>query len=139
MHHSCTVSVFQWHKHTFHQCKVQCTLFEQYNNMTSWCEPFSACAWTHEKAKSIRQAPITLLIAHLQKIASPPALLHEPSPTLASANNLSILKKLKCALCSNVLSQPLSRIDVQCTGMHQVPHRVHSSIWRCELSLLLRR
>ena len=57
--------------------------------------------------KSVRQAPSTLLIAHLQMIASPPAVLHEPSPTLASANNLSILKKLKCALCSNVLSQPL--------------------------------
>ena len=56
--------------------------------------------------RSVRQAPSTLLIAHLQKIASPPALLHD-SPTLASANNLSILKKLKCALCSNVLSQPL--------------------------------
>ena len=57
--------------------------------------------------RSVRQAPSTLLIAHLQMIASPPALLHEPSPTLASANNLLILKKLKCALCSNVLSQPL--------------------------------
>ena len=86
--------------------------------MTSaWCEHFSACAWTHEKAKSrknIRQAPSTLLIAHLQKIASPPALLYEPSPTLASANNLSILKKLKCALCSNVLSQPL---ELTCSAL----------------------
>ena len=27
---------------------LQCTLFEQYNNMTSWCEHFSACVWTHE-------------------------------------------------------------------------------------------
>ena len=57
------------------------------------------------KVETIRQAPNTL-IAHLQ-IASPPALLHEPSPTLASVNNLSILEKLKCALCSNALSQPL--------------------------------
>ena len=45
------------------------------------------------KVESVRQAPNTL-IAHLQKIASPPALLHEPSPTLASVNNLLILEKL---------------------------------------------
>ena len=64
--------------------------------------------------RSVRQAPSTLLIAHLQMIASPPALLHEPSPTLASANNLSILKKLKCALCSNVLSQPL---ELTCSSL----------------------
>ena len=57
---------------------------------------------------------LTLLIAHLQKIAFPQALLHEPSPTLASANNLSILKKLKCALCSNVLSQPL---ELTCSSL----------------------
>ena len=64
--------------------------------------------------RSIRQAPSTLLIAHLQKIASPPALLHEPSPTSASANNLSILQKLKCALCSNILSQPL---ELTCSAL----------------------
>ena len=31
VHHKCTVSVFQWHKHTDSQCKVRCkrTLFEQ--------------------------------------------------------------------------------------------------------------
>ena len=34
-------------------------------------------------------------ISAIMKIASPPTLLHEPSPTLASASNLSILKKLK--------------------------------------------
>ena len=62
------------------------------------------CMCTHEKAKSRKE--------HFQKIAS--ALLHEPSPTLASANNLSILKKLKCALCSNILSQPL---ELTCSAM----------------------
>ena len=65
------------------------------------------------KVETVCQAPNTL-IAHLQKIASPPALLHEPSPTLASVNNLSILKKLKCALCSNVLSQPL---ELTCSAL----------------------
>eukprot|EP00731_Ephydatia_muelleri_P006415 Em0003g663a len=42
------------------------------------------------------------------------ALLHEPSPTLASVNNLLILEKLKCALCSNVLSQPL---ELTCSAL----------------------
>ena len=69
------------------------------------------CKWTHEKAKSrnCSQAGISpnTLIAHLQKIASPAAFLHEPSPPLASVNNLSILEELKCAICANVLSQPL--------------------------------
>ena len=46
------------------------------------------------KVGSVRQAPNTL-IAQLQKIASPPALFQEPSPTLASVNKLLILKKLK--------------------------------------------
>ena len=40
--------------------------------------------------------------------------LHEPSPTLASVKYLSILKKLKCALCSNVLSQPL---ELTCSSL----------------------
>ena len=62
------------------------------------------------KVESIRQAP-NALIAHLQKTAAPPALLHEPSPTLA---NLLILEKLKCALCSNVLSQLL---ELTCSAL----------------------
>eukprot|EP00731_Ephydatia_muelleri_P003368 Em0001g3368a len=33
-------------------------------------------------------------------------LLHEPSPPLASMNNQLMLKELKCAVCSNILSQP---------------------------------
>ena len=41
----------------FHQCKVQCTLFEQFNNKTSWCEHFSACAWTPKVERSVCQAP----------------------------------------------------------------------------------
>ena len=93
MKDKCTVSVFQWHKHTFHQCKVQCTLFEQYNSMISWCQ----CTWVggHMKRPKVESRQYITLIAHLQKI-SPPALLHEPSPPLASV-----------CLCSNVLSQPL--------------------------------
>ena len=76
------ISVAQ--KHTFHQFKST-----------------SVHVWVGEhmkrpKVESIRQAPNTL-IAHLQKIASPPALLHEPSPPLASVNNLLISEKLKCA------------------------------------------
>ena len=55
------------------------------------------------------QAGVTpnLLIAHLEKIASPPFLLREPSPSLASVNNQLMLKELKCAVCSNILSQTL--------------------------------
>ena len=53
------------------------------------------CGWTHEKAKS-RKRPNTLLIAH----ASPPALL--------------FLEKLKCALCSNILSHPL---ELTCSAL----------------------
>ena len=88
--------------------------------------------------RSVRQAPSTLLIAHLQMIASPPALLHEPSPTLASAKQPVDLKEAEvCTVFQR--SFTATRIDVQCTGMHQVPHRVHSSIWCCELSPLPRR
>eukprot|EP00731_Ephydatia_muelleri_P021472 Em0014g63a len=65
------------------------------------------------KVGSVRQAPNTL-IAHLQKIASPPALLHEPSPSLASMNNKLIVEKLKCAVCSNVLSEPL---ELTCSAL----------------------
>eukprot|EP00731_Ephydatia_muelleri_P017324 Em0010g422a len=68
------------------------------------------------KAGTVRQAGISpnTLIAHLQKIASPAAFLHEPSPPLASVNNLSILEELKCAICANVLSQPL---ELMCSAL----------------------
>ena len=68
------------------------------------------------KAGTVHQAGISpnTLIAHLQKIASPAAFLHEPSPPLASVNNLSILEKLKCAICANVLSQPL---ELMCSAL----------------------
>ena len=60
-----------------------------------------------------REAGVTpnLLIAHLEKIAPPPVLLHEPSPPLESVNNQFMLNELKCAVCSNILSQPL---ELQC-------------------------
>ena len=63
-----------------------------------------------------RQAGVTpnLLIAHLEKIAPPPVLLHEPSPPLASVNNQLMLKELKCAVCFNILSQPL---ELQCGAL----------------------
>ena len=62
------------------------------------------------------QAGVTpnLLIAHLEKIAPPPVLLREPSPPLASVNNQLMLKELKCAVCSNILSQPL---ELQCSAL----------------------
>ncbi|KAL5491665.1 hypothetical protein EMCRGX_G016997, partial [Ephydatia muelleri] len=105
VHHKCTVSVFQWQKHTDSQCKV--------------CEHFSACASGHmkrPKAGTVCQAGISpnTLIAHLQKIASPAAFLQEPNPPLASVNNLSILEELKCAICANVLSQPL---ELMCSAL----------------------
>ena len=60
VHHKCTVSVFQWHKHTFHQCKVQQCTCEQYNSMISWCEhSVHVGGWTHEKAKSRKRSPGT--------------------------------------------------------------------------------
>eukprot|EP00731_Ephydatia_muelleri_P003407 Em0001g3407a len=52
--------------------------------------------------------------AHLEKIVPPPVLLHEPSPPLASVNNQLMLKELKCAVCSNILSQPL---ELQCGAL----------------------
>ena len=63
-----------------------------------------------------RQAGFTpnLLIAHLEKVAPPPVLLCEPSPPLASMNSQFMLKELKCALCSNILSQPL---ELQCGAL----------------------
>ena len=63
-----------------------------------------------------RQAGFTpnLLIAHLEKVAPAPVLLREPSPPLASMNNQFMLKELKCALCSNILSQPL---ELQCGAL----------------------
>eukprot|EP00731_Ephydatia_muelleri_P017420 Em0010g518a len=63
-----------------------------------------------------RQAGVTpnLLIAHLEKIAPPPVLLHEPSPPLASVNNQLMLKELKCSVSSNILSQPL---ELQCGAL----------------------
>lgn len=93
--------------------------------MTSWCtahqvcEHFSVCASGHIRRSTVgrgRQAGMTpnLLIAHLQRIAPPPVLLREPSPPLASKNNPSIIKELKCALCSNVLSQPL---ELMCSAL----------------------
>ena len=77
-----------------------------------------------------RQAGVTpnLLIAHLEKIAP------EPSLPLASVNNQLMLKELKC-MCS--VLQQATGTTVWCTGVHQVPPGVDSSIWRCELSLLL--
>ncbi|KAL5493981.1 hypothetical protein EMCRGX_G015242 [Ephydatia muelleri] len=68
------------------------------------------------KAGTVRQAGISpnTLIAHLQKIASPPAFLHEPSPPLASVKDLSILEELKCSICANVLSQPL---ELMCSAL----------------------
>eukprot|EP00731_Ephydatia_muelleri_P033461 Em0030g18a len=68
------------------------------------------------KAGTVCQAGISpnTLIAHLQKIASPAAFLQEPNPPLASVNNLSILEELKCAICANVLSQPL---ELMCSAL----------------------
>ena len=68
--------------------------------------------WTPTVGRG-HQAGVTpnLLIAHLEKIPPTQVLLCEPSPPLASVNNQLMLKKLKCAVCSNILSQPL---ELQC-------------------------
>ena len=47
-------------------------------------------------------------------IAPRPVLLRELSPPLASMNNQLMLKELKCALCSNILLQPL---ELQCGAL----------------------
>ena len=75
-----------------------------------------------------RQAGVTpnLLIAHLKKTATPSVLLHEPSPPLASVNNQLMLKELKCAVCSNILTA--TGTAVWCTGVCQVPPGVDGSI-----------
>ena len=77
-----------------------------------------------------RQACVTpnLLIAHLEKIAP------EPSLPLASVNNQLIDAK-GAEVCS--VLQQATGTTVWCTGVHQVPPGVDSSIWHCELSLLL--
>ncbi|KAL5481525.1 hypothetical protein EMCRGX_G021706 [Ephydatia muelleri] len=48
-----------------------------------------------------------MLIAHLWKIAPPPIFSSEPYPPLASQNSATVLKELKCMVCSNILKQPL--------------------------------
>ena len=77
------------------------------------------CAHGHVRRSTVssgRQAGITpnLLITHLWKIAPPPIVLHEPCPLTAAKNSMSILKELKCVLCSNILSQPL---ELACSSL----------------------
>ena len=48
-----------------------------------------------------------MLIAHLWKIAPPPIFSSEPYPPLAGQNSATVLKELKCMVCSNILKQPL--------------------------------
>ena len=77
------------------------------------------CAHGHVRRSIVssgRQAGITpnLLITHLWNIAPPPIVLHEPCPLTAAKNSMSILKELKCVLCSNILSQPL---ELACSSL----------------------
>ena len=85
-----------------------------------------------------RQASVTpnLLIAHLEKIVPPPVLLHEPSPPFGKREQPVDAKGAE--VCS-VLQHPLAATGTAmwCTSVHQVLPGVDSSIWRCELSLLL--
>ena len=79
------------------------------------CEYFKTCAHGHVRRSTVpsgQHAGITLnlLITHLWKIAPPPIVLHEPCPLTAAKNSMSILKELKCALCSNILPQPLELV-----------------------------
>ena len=85
------------------------------------CEHFKMCAHGHVRRLTAatcngRQAGITpnLLITHLWKIAPPPIVLREPCPPLATKNNMSILKELKCVLCSNIVSRPL---ELTCSAL----------------------
>ena len=52
-----------------------------------------------------------MFIAHLLKIAPPPIFSCEPNPQLASQNSVSVLNKLKCVVCSNILTQ---RLELPC-------------------------
>ena len=97
----CKVELLPNHIHVY-----EITVFMQV------CEYFKMCAHGHVRRSTVpsgRQAGITpnLLITHLWKIAPPPIVLHEPCPLTAAKNSMSILKELKCALCSNIFSQPL--------------------------------
>ena len=76
------------------------------------CEHFSINAKGHVRKHTVgrgRQPGLTpnMLIAHLWKIAPPPIFSSEPYPPLASQNSATVLKELKCMVCSNILKQPL--------------------------------
>ena len=98
VHHKCAVILFEWQKHIDHECKVNSTIcFLKVHHDVQVREHFRACSSGHMRRPTVgrgRQAGVTpnLLIAHLEKIAPPPVLLHEPSPPLASVNNQLNLK-----------------------------------------------
>ena len=119
VHHKCAVILFEWQNHTDRKSKVNSTQLLICHHGVQVCEHFRACSSGHMRKPTVgrgRQASVTpnLLIAHLEKIVPPPVLLHEPSPPLASVNNQLMLKELKCAVCSNILSQPL---ELQCGAL----------------------
>ena len=126
LHYKCAVIPSQWLKYEEKECKVELLLNHIYEITVFMqvCEHFKMCAHGLVRRSTVAsgwQVDITpnLLIAHLWKIAPPPIVLHEPCPLIAAKNNMSILKVLKCVLCSNILSQPHGTC-MQSTCMHEV-------------------
>ena len=100
------------------------------------CEHFSFNAKGPVRKHTVgrgRQPGLTpnMLIAHLWKIAPPPIFSSEPYPPLAGQNSATVLKELKCMVCSNILKQPLELPCRQLACTSCVVERVAASTPMC--------
>ena len=113
LHYKCAVIPSQWLKYEEKECKVELLLNHIYEITVFMqvSEHFKMCAHGHVRRSTVAsgwQAGILLtcsLPICMWKIALPPIGLHEPCLLMAAKNYMSILKELKCVLCSNILSQ----------------------------------
>ena len=96
--------------------------------------------WTHEKAKRRKRLPDRCISPNKRIFRRLP--LHQLycMSLVTFSQREQPVDHREVEVCTVFQrSFTATRIDVQCTGMHQVPHRVHSSIWCGELSLLPRQ